>query len=96
MNETLLTIIFVGGVTAILSFFTLKKKNESWEGVLENKKLNSYTDDEGFTKETCTLIFKTTDGKKKKINLNKQGFDKFEKNKTYIKSKGEFLPALKE
>lgn len=92
MNETLLTIIVVVGFTAILTFFSLKKKNEEWKGYLLDKKESSYRDDNDFVKTTYTLIFKTSEGKKKKMNVDIKTFQNFIKDKKYKKEKGTYLP----
>ncbi len=95
MNETLLTIIVVVTFTAILTFFSLKNKNDSWSGFLLEKKKKTYKDDNDIERNTFTLVFKTDTGKTKKMNVDEVTFNKYEENKKYVKEKGNYFPKEK-
>lgn len=92
MNETVLTIIVVVSFTAVLTFFSLKKKNSAWTGVLADKKKKTHTDDQGFTNDTYELIFKTDEGKKVKFKVHKKAYDEYIVGEKYVKVKGDYVP----
>lgn len=89
MNDTVLTVLVVIAVTALLSFFSYKKKQESWEGELVKK---NHREDQESGKSTYQLIFKTTEGGKKKLMVNQATFDSFDIGTKVKKSSGEYLP----
>jgi len=90
IGELVLTIVVVVGFTAILTFFAQKQKKSSWTGQLI-KKRQSYDDETGRT--TYKLIFKTDEGKKKRVQMkSKQEFDNWEEGENAIKVSGEYFP----
>lgn len=94
--ELILTIIFVLGVTAIISFFSFKKKNSTWKGYLSDRKMKMFTDEDGFSKEEYRLIFTTDDGKKEKLVVSKDYYNNAVMGKRYVKNKGDWNPQLEE
>ncbi len=90
MNETLLTIIFVAGVTIIFTFISLRQKNSAWKGVLTDKKIKTDSDDNS----SYRLIFRTDEGKRVKVSVaTKQGFDQFQIGERFEKKTGEYFPV---
>lgn len=92
MSEIFLTIIVVVGITAVLSYFSLKQKNSSWKGELIKKNKKSVLEEGGFDREIFNLIFKDKAGKKHKIQVKQGLFDKFDVGQKVVKKKGEYLP----
>lgn len=45
MNETVLTIIFVAGVTVFFSYLAMKQKKSAWKGILIDKKIKTVGSD---------------------------------------------------
>ena len=57
MNETVLTIVFVVGVTAFFSYISYRQKKSSWTGELIDKKyIEADTDDDSSTPEKYILV----------------------------------------
>jgi len=92
MNDIVLTVMFVGAVTGILTLFSMRRRDEVWEAEVIDKKRHRYVDDNDFEKVTATVCFKTVDGKKKKISGNSELFDKYEVGDKVKKIKGEYSP----
>lgn len=89
MNETVITVIVVVVLIIVMSLFSLKKKNESWEGVLVKKKSS---EDPETNQVTYKLTFKTDDGKKKRVQVNKSSYESFFVDARYKKEKGGYIP----
>lgn len=90
-NELVLTIVFVLLVTGIFSFFASKQKKSSWEGVLIKKR--KYQDDENL-QTNYKLVFKTLDGKKKRVQLRSEKvFNEWMEGDRAIKKSGEYFPS---
>jgi hypothetical protein len=89
-NELILTIVVVGLVSAIFIYQSHKQKQSSWEGLLFKKR--RYEDYES-GQTTYTLVFKTDEGKKRRIKIkSKAEFDKWIEGDRAIKTAGEFFP----
>ncbi|MBU1132650.1 MAG: hypothetical protein ABIA11_04025 [Patescibacteria group bacterium] len=81
-------------VVAVLSFFALRKRNESWKGKLIDKKHRELVDDDGdHSGDRWILKFETENRKKKKASVKKQAFDEANIGDTYEKKKGQFTPT---
>jgi len=65
-----------------------KRKNEEWAGILEAKRLKSYS----LAKQAHVLVFRKEDGKKIKFRVSAEDFAQYEKGKRYLKRQGEYLP----
>ena len=90
VNELLLTIIFVGGFAAILAYFAHKQKQSTWEGQLI-KKRHSYDDESGQT--SYKLIFKTAEGKKKRVQIrSKAEYERWIEGDRAVKKAGVYFP----
>ena len=68
MNDTVITVLVVVVLIIVMSFFSLKAKNDSWEGTLIKKKA---IENEDSMVTVYKLTFKTVDGKTKHITVNK-------------------------
>jgi hypothetical protein len=89
-SELILTILFFLAVTGIFTYFGIKKKKDSWEGVLIKKR--KHYDDESL-KTTYKLIFKTIDGKKKRHQVRSEKiFNQWQEGDKAIKISGEYFP----
>jgi hypothetical protein len=74
----------------VLAFLVRRKrKNEEWNGILEDKKIRS-----GYSlaKQRHVLVFRKEDGKKIKIRAGTAEYERYEKGKRYHKRSGELLP----
>ena len=88
-SEVLMSIGFFILVTAIISYFSYKQKQSSWQGEVIKKR--SHYDDESL-RTTYRLIFRTNEGKKKRMQVTKTVYEKFEVGQKVNKEKGEYLP----
>jgi len=90
MPEWILSVLAIAGVTGIIIFFIIKKKNDEWEGELFKKR---YMPGGMDTSETFTLIFKTTEGKKKRYQVNsRKKYEEWNEGDKAKKIKGSFFP----
>jgi hypothetical protein len=72
---------------------TIKQKESAWTGKLIDKEHVEYEDDDSaYTKDLYTLYFNTVAGKKVKINVSKEEFEKWEKGEKAEKTAGSSLP----
>ena len=77
-----------------MGWWTMKKKNEEWEGVLEKKSMKHGDED---ISSYYYLHFRTTDGKKKKFSTPSQTYwDTWQEGEKAKKKKGEFFPVKQE
>lgn len=91
MTETIITIIFVLFVTAIFTFISFRQKKQAWKGELIKKTKNE-DDESGVT--YYKLIFKTEEGKKKRVQVTSQkAFDQFNIGDKVEKKSGEYFPT---
>lgn len=89
-NELILTIVFFLFVTGIFTYAGIRQKKDSWEGVLV-KKRKSYDDET--LKTTYKLIFKTLEGKKKRVQVRSgKIFDQWKEGDKARKVSGEYFP----
>jgi len=90
MNETILTIVFVAGVTVFFTWLSWRQKQSSWTGELIKKEIKE-NEDAGTTLHY--LIFKTDKGKKK-VNLSgaRAEYDKWNLGDKGKKEKGKYHP----
>jgi len=93
MNETVITVIVVVSLIIIMSIFSLRNKNDAWEGTLIKKKT---VENEDSMVTIYKLTFKTDDGKTKHITVNKTEPEVFFENARYRKEKGEYIPKAVE
>jgi len=94
MNETVLTILFVAGVTAFFSYISYRQKKSSWIGELIDKKyIEADTDDDSSTPEKYILIFKTISGKKVKVTVSKETYNAFNLGDKAQKKSGDYYPV---
>lgn len=81
-------------VTAVLSIWVLKKKNDTWTGEVIDKKHKEIFDEDGENSvDKWFLIIKTTGNKKKKVNVKKEDFDNANIGDKYQKQKGQMTPT---
>ena len=67
-----------------------RDRRKEWSGTVEAKK--TWT----LTKHAYLVIFRTDDGQRKKVRLDrKEDFDIYEEGRRYIKKAGEDLPEAK-
>lgn len=95
MSDVLMIIgiIIIGAGLVIWLFLAeSKKKNDEWEGTLEDKKVNKYFH-RGEEKKDHLLFFKTDSGKKITYSANADIYDTFEKGDRARKQKGEYYPT---
>jgi hypothetical protein len=91
MPEYVYSIIAVVVVTGIMIWWVSKKKGEEWEGELFKKR---HVPGDMDTTDSYKLIFKTTEGKKKRFSAsNSKMFDEWEVGDKAKKVKGEFFPT---
>jgi len=77
-------------VYAIFPHFKRKKrKKEEWYGVVEEKRIEG---DFSLKKHMHVVIFRTSEGQKRKMKMSEELFNKFEKGKQYRKRSGEDYP----
>ena len=77
-------------VYAIFPYFKRKKrKKEEWYGVVEEKRVEG---DYSLKKQPHVVIFRTSEGLKRKMKMSEDLFRKYEKGKQYHKRKGEEYP----
>lgn len=93
MPEYIYSIIIVVVVIIIAVILSKKRMGETWEGTLEKKKKN-YGNEDGI--DTYTLIFRTTEGKKKRVTINSlTEYEKWEIGEKAEKIKGQYHPTKK-
>lgn len=67
-----------------------RDRRKEWSGTVEAKK--TWT----FSKHAYLVIFRTDDGRRKKVRLDrKEDFDGFEEGRRYTKKAGQVLPDAK-
>jgi hypothetical protein len=72
--------------------FVLKKRGETrqeWSGFVEEKKARA---GHILSKYAYTVVFRTDDGRSKKLRMGKGDFDLYREGKRYIKKAGTYLP----
>jgi len=89
MPEWIYSVIAFIVVTAIIIFFVKKRKDEEWEGELIKKR---YTSGDMDTSESYRFVFKTTEGKKKRMSVKKAMYESWDQGDKAKKIKGEFFP----
>ena len=89
MPEWIYSVIAVVAVTVIIIFFVNKRKNDEWNGELFKKK---FTQGDMETSETYSLIFKTSEGKKKRYQVTNKVFNEWDEGDKAKKLKGSFMP----
>jgi len=91
MPEYIYSIILVLIIVVISAIWTIRKKNDLWEGELTKKNYKSGDED---SSAYYKLIFKTTDGKKKTFTTYDQKyFDSWNIGDMASKKKGEYFPT---
>jgi hypothetical protein len=91
-SEIIITIIFVGAVTLLFSWWQRTKMKQEWRGQLVDKKVHTSEDDQGFDQTSYSLIFRTDDGKKKSIKVQKALYDMWKVDDRAEKLAGEWWP----
>jgi len=67
-----------------------RDRRKEWSGTVESKRTWS------LSKHAYLVIFRTEDGQRKKVRLDKkEDFDSYEEGRRYIKKAGEDLPETK-
>jgi uncharacterized protein YxeA len=90
MPEYIYSIILVVIIIVIGIYTAKKRRDDQWSGVLEKKKQN-YSDENSI--DTYTLIFRTEEGKKKKVTINSlNDFNNWNIGDKAEKRKGEYFP----
>lgn len=78
-------------VYAIFPYLKKKKrKKEEWYGVVEEKKEEG---DFSLKKQGYVVIFRTSEGLKRKMKMSEELFKTYEKGKQYHKKRGEDYPG---
>jgi hypothetical protein len=88
-SEYITTAVIVVLVAGYLSFKSKKEKASTWAGELVKKKDFTDEDDEN---HRYRLIFKTNQGKKKKITVNEDVYNQARIGDKYTKNSGEYFP----
>jgi len=87
----MLDAVFEFIIYAIFPYFKKKKRRkEDWYGVVEEKKTEG---DYSLKKHKHAVIFRTSEGQKRKFYMREELFSKYEKGKQYHKRSGEDLPG---
>ena len=90
IGEIITTVLFVSAVTAVFIVLAVKQKKSSWEGVLVKKR--KHYDSENMT-TSYKLVFKTSDGKKKRVQVKSEKFfNEWMEGDKGIKESGEYFP----
>jgi hypothetical protein len=77
-------------IYAIFPYYRRKKRRkEEWYGVVEEKRIAG---DFSLKKNAYVVVFRTNGGLKKKMKMNEELFNKYEKGKQYHKRSGEDYP----
>ena len=77
-------------VYAIFPYFKRKKRRqEEWFGVVEEKRIEG---DFSLKKHKNIVIFRTSEGQKRKMKMSEELFQKYEEGKQYHKRSGEDYP----
>jgi hypothetical protein len=77
-------------IYAIFPYFKRKKrKKEEWYGVVEEKRVEG---DYSVKKHTHVVVFRTSEGSKRKMKMTEEQFNKYEQGKQYRKRSGEDYP----
>ena len=74
---------------AFLALRRRRQKTQEWRGILENKRVIG---NRSLGRRKHVLYFRTETGKKRKIRVNPDEFELYEKGKNYRKNRGEMLP----
>ena len=89
----MLEILFDFFVDSLLILpFLLKRKRDTrleWSGIVEEKKARAR---HFFSKYAYTVVFRTDEGKNKKLRMGKADFDLYREGERYIKKAGSYLP----
>ena len=88
-TELVSTIILVIVVTVILTLKSKKEKDSYWKGELIKKRDITDEDNEN---HVYKLIFRKENGKKIKVSVSEENFNKAKVGDKYEKAKGEYIP----
>jgi hypothetical protein len=88
-TELISTIILVVVIAVFLMLKSKKNKNSTWKGELIKKK--DFTDEDN-ENHLYRLIFKTDDGKKVKVTVKEEIYNKAKIGDKYEKSAGDYIP----
>jgi hypothetical protein len=78
-------------IYAVFPYFKRKKRRqEEWYGVVEEKRIDG---DFSLKKHTHVVVFRTSEGQKRKMKLKEDLFNTFEEGKQYYKKSGEDYPG---
>ncbi len=77
-------------IYAVFPYYKRKKKGKGeWHGVVEEKKVKG---DYSLGKYKLSVVFRTDEGQKIKMDMSEELFNKYEKGKRYHKRSGEDYP----
>ena len=77
-------------VYTVFPYFKRKKRRqEEWYGVVEEKRIEG---DFSLKKHMHVVIFRTSEGQKRKMKMGEELFNKYEKGQQYHKRSGEDFP----
>jgi hypothetical protein len=77
-------------IYAIFPYFKKKKRRgEDWFGVVEEKRIEG---DLSLKKHRHVVVFRTSEGFKRKMKVSEELFNKYEKGKQYHKKSGKDYP----
>jgi hypothetical protein len=94
MSNILLGILGFVGLTAILTFFSFRQKQSSWEGeVIGKHHEEAYSDDNGSSPEKYKVTFKTNTGKKVTVDVFQKEYDNYKIGDKAQKKKGDYFPT---
>lgn len=88
-TELISTIVIVAVIVVYFKFKRKKQKESSWKGKLLKKRIIC---DEDGDEVYYRLFFKTDNGKKVKVNVSKEIYNKAEVSDRYEKVKGDHIP----
>jgi len=83
------TVVLIGIIVSIVLYKKQKERNASWTGKIVRKQDLTDEDDEN---HVYRLIFETTDGKKKKITVSEELYNKAKVGEQYTKASGSDTP----
>jgi hypothetical protein len=66
-----------------------RETRQDWSGIVEKKKVRAR---HFLSTYACTVVFRTDDGKSRKLRMGKDDFDLYQVGKRYIKKAGTYLP----
>ena len=90
VSEIVMTVVAVGLVTLFFTLLSKRQRDAVWTGKVIKKR---YSYDEESGKHKYQLIFRTDEGKKKKMAVSKQVYEESIEGDRFEKLAGEYVPV---